>query len=354
MDDLSRTPASNPTSAKKIKANRRNASKSTGPRTARGKSWSRLNALKHGILASQAVLTTTEGRAERKAFEDLVGGLTLDFRPAGTFEQSLVQQIAACIWRQRRLLMFENRAAFQARDNRTFRAMNEPGHGMQPLYVIEGRRFEGEDVLDSAGLGLDLPGERETMRLVRYEYAVTHSMRNAIAHLRQHQQLRREGLTGALPDAALEAARDANGNASGIQEVANDVAHKEVVQDVVVDLKAIKRNQRPEARRMAAKVAVIAYGLEQEQEEEELREEERAAAVKDKEDKQGGKEEGAGEGATPASEASLETFREKSETKPNTADDERTLRSRHELMSVAEAVMKLDASLAPKRRPSPD
>src|SRR5271169_6482102 len=99
----------NPTSPRKAQSNRRNASKSTGPRTARGKSWSRLNALKHGILASQAVLTTTEGRAERKAFEELVSGLTLDFRPAGTFEQSLVQQIAACIWRQRRLLMFENR-----------------------------------------------------------------------------------------------------------------------------------------------------------------------------------------------------------------------------------------------------
>ena len=177
-------PPANPTSAKKIKANRRNASKSTGPRTARGKSWSRLNALKHGILASQAVLTTLEGRAGRNAFEELVSGLTLDFRPAGAFEQSLVQQIAACIWRQRRLLMFENRAAFQARDNRTFQALNDRTNAMQPLYVIEGRKFEGEDILDEAGLGLDLPGERDTMRLVRYEYAVTRSMRNAIAQLR--------------------------------------------------------------------------------------------------------------------------------------------------------------------------
>jgi hypothetical protein len=331
MDDLSRTPSSNPTSAKKIKANRRNASKSTGPRTARGKSWSRLNALKHGILASQAVLTTTEGRAERKAFEDLVSGLALDVRPTGAFEQSLVQQIAACIWRQRRLLMFENRAAFQARDNRTFRAMNDRTHGMKPLYVLKGRRFEGEDVLDDAGLGLDLPGERETMRLVRYEYAVTRSMRNAIAQLRQHQQLRREGLLGGTPDA------------SGASEVeAQDAVH-EVAHDVVVDLKAIKRNEGQEAGRMASKVAMMEYAHEMEREEEARREEARAAA----EEQQRGKEEG-------ADPSSSETFREKSETKPNSADNERTLRNRQEIMSIADAVLKLDASLAPKRRPSPD
>jgi hypothetical protein len=336
MDDLSRTPASNPTSAKKIKANRRNASKSTGPRTARGKSWSRLNALKHGILASQAVLTTTEGRAERKAFEELVSGLALDFRPTGAFEQSLVQQIAACIWRQRRLLMFENRAAFQARDNRTFRAMNDRTHGMKPLYVLKGRRFEGEDVLDDAGLGLDLPGERDTMRLVRYEYAVTRSMRNAIAHLRQHQQLRREGLLGGTPDPSGDAppdgASNANGNASAA--AAPNVAH-----EVVVDLKAIKRNEGPEAIRIAGKVAIIVYEDEMEREEDARREEAKAAA----ESKQGGKEEGADPGSS-----------KKSETKPNTADNERALRGRHEIMSIADAVLKLDASLAPKRRPSPD
>ena len=38
MDDVSPNRSPNPTSEKKIKANRRNASKSTGPRSARGKS----------------------------------------------------------------------------------------------------------------------------------------------------------------------------------------------------------------------------------------------------------------------------------------------------------------------------
>ena len=38
-------------SLKKIEANRRNAKKSTGPKTGRGKAAVRYNALKHGVLA---------------------------------------------------------------------------------------------------------------------------------------------------------------------------------------------------------------------------------------------------------------------------------------------------------------
>lgn len=40
---------------KQIAANRRNALKSTGPRTPEGKARSRWNALKHGILAKAVV-----------------------------------------------------------------------------------------------------------------------------------------------------------------------------------------------------------------------------------------------------------------------------------------------------------
>jgi len=46
----------------------------------------RLNALKHGILASQAVIATNEGRAGLKMFEATVEGLAQDFQPVGTYE----------------------------------------------------------------------------------------------------------------------------------------------------------------------------------------------------------------------------------------------------------------------------
>jgi len=43
-------------SEKKIAASRRNALKSTGPRTREGKAVSRLNALRHGLRASKTIL----------------------------------------------------------------------------------------------------------------------------------------------------------------------------------------------------------------------------------------------------------------------------------------------------------
>jgi len=53
----------------KMATNRANSLKSTGPRTMAGKARSRLNALKHGILASEAVIRAGEGAEEAEAFE---------------------------------------------------------------------------------------------------------------------------------------------------------------------------------------------------------------------------------------------------------------------------------------------
>jgi hypothetical protein len=53
-------PKSVTVSERKLKANRENAKKSTGPRTSRGKGFSRRNALKHGLF----VRHITEFRAD--------------------------------------------------------------------------------------------------------------------------------------------------------------------------------------------------------------------------------------------------------------------------------------------------
>jgi hypothetical protein len=50
-------------SIRKIEANRLNALKATGPKTARGKSYSRRNATKHGLLAREIVFAAPDGFA---------------------------------------------------------------------------------------------------------------------------------------------------------------------------------------------------------------------------------------------------------------------------------------------------
>ncbi|MGC1677754.1 MAG: hypothetical protein WA740_09485 [Candidatus Binataceae bacterium] len=99
-------------SARKLAANRRNSSRSTGPRTARGKRRASLNALKHGMFAKELVLPALEGKNAAAEFRALLHALTSDLAPRGAFELVLVEEIAVCTWRMRRLLRFENRTAF--------------------------------------------------------------------------------------------------------------------------------------------------------------------------------------------------------------------------------------------------
>ena len=57
------------TQAQRAEINRRNARKSTGPRTDAGKAASRLNAMKHGLRA-QTVPLPVEDPAELEALAD--------------------------------------------------------------------------------------------------------------------------------------------------------------------------------------------------------------------------------------------------------------------------------------------
>src|SRR5437660_9826267 len=95
-----------PTSLKKVEANRRNARLSTGPRTERGKRAVARNAIKHGLLAREVVITAGDGEEDLAEFHALVGSLWEYY--AGVVEESLVQTIATCWWRKARVIRAEN------------------------------------------------------------------------------------------------------------------------------------------------------------------------------------------------------------------------------------------------------
>ncbi|WP_019198190.1 hypothetical protein [Afipia birgiae] len=72
-------------SEKQIAANRKNATKSTGPRTQKGKARSKMNALRHGLAASNLIGTTSRNE---NAFTD-----PCEAREADNFE--ILQTIRA-------------------------------------------------------------------------------------------------------------------------------------------------------------------------------------------------------------------------------------------------------------------
>jgi len=88
-----------------LAANRRNATRSTGPRTAAGKSRARRNALRHGRRAAsdvscETMLALGENPEE---FENLYQTLLRAYEPADPLWAKLVEDLAKLYWRRGRL-----------------------------------------------------------------------------------------------------------------------------------------------------------------------------------------------------------------------------------------------------------
>jgi len=91
----------------KLAANRRNARKSTGPKTPQGRAISKMNALKHGILSKAAVVRGRCLKEDDREFAALHQRLCADLKPVGLLEEMLVDQIVTAHWRLRRALKAE-------------------------------------------------------------------------------------------------------------------------------------------------------------------------------------------------------------------------------------------------------
>jgi hypothetical protein len=91
------------TSYRQIEANRRNALKSTGPKTEAGKQASRGNAIRHGLTA-ETVLSALEDAEDYKAFE---AAITADYDAQSAVERELVLRLASILWRLRRATTME-------------------------------------------------------------------------------------------------------------------------------------------------------------------------------------------------------------------------------------------------------
>jgi hypothetical protein len=97
-----------PVAERRIQANRRNALRSTGPTSERGKYIASRNSLKQGLLAKSAVITLGPAKENKAEFEELLSGLRDYFCPVGAAEELLVEEIAVSYWMERRAQLHEN------------------------------------------------------------------------------------------------------------------------------------------------------------------------------------------------------------------------------------------------------
>jgi len=176
------------TSQKQIEANRRNAQKSTGPRSNAGKAFSRLNATKHGILSSAVV---ADGE-EKELFDALLDSLVEQFDPKTPIEWLLVEKIAVLLWRERRLIASESAMMGERREQ----------SGRESLVRLDYIDLTGESVLARHGL-LSL---NDQLLIGRYQTMINNQVFRTIEELRRHQEHRLK---------TIDAMNYANGDKSG-------------------------------------------------------------------------------------------------------------------------------------------
>lgn len=92
--------------AAKAETNKKNALRSTGPKTPAGKAKVSTNAVKHGAY-SEALFMLLE---KEEDFQALKGGLVETLQPVGPMETRMVERLASLWWRMERTKTAANQA----------------------------------------------------------------------------------------------------------------------------------------------------------------------------------------------------------------------------------------------------
>jgi hypothetical protein len=172
-----------------IIANRRNARKSTGPRSRQGKTAISQNAIKHGLLARQAVIRS-ENRAEFCLYRDW---MLAELAPAGPMESMLAERIISLSWRLKRAGHIQKL---------TIDAMNEDNANSpftkltKSLLQKQQNQSKTKTSPPAADLTLgrlaikDFSSARVLERLLMYERRLEHSLYKTIYELKRLQLIR--------------------------------------------------------------------------------------------------------------------------------------------------------------------
>jgi hypothetical protein len=177
----SRLPAISP---RKLAANRANALKSTGPRTADGKAIARQNALKHGFFSCDVVNPVLDGPRRVEEFNAILNALLEEYDPQSVRERILIDEVAACCWRIRRLLRYECREGWV--DDKDYRENATTQSQIDAITSTLGYDHQGDRErvfrkLHRAGLDtFILPSSVDIDKIVRYERVIKRNLYRAL------------------------------------------------------------------------------------------------------------------------------------------------------------------------------
>ena len=169
-----------------MKANRKNAKKSTGPRTEDGKARSAQNSLKHGLLARDTVMPGEDP----SDFDSQLSALEADIRPVNSLEFELVRQIADAQWRMRRLTRLETGFLAAAVDDQRRHLEKRRPDELRPGY-------DGETLLLGSAM---LDRTQAFVHLARYDGHLSRRFFRAVKQLADLRDAQHRRDTSARPE----------------------------------------------------------------------------------------------------------------------------------------------------------
>jgi hypothetical protein len=168
-------------------ANRSNAQKSTGPRTAEGKATVAQNAVKHGLSARLDVIKG-EDQAEFDLHREAMLG---ELGPVGPMESMLAERVVSLSWRLKRVERIQNEV-FDALLADRSSPLAKLVQSLSPKAA--GRPEGGSDGDGDLALGRvalkDFSNSRVLDRLLMYERRIEHSLYKTMAELQRLRLLR--------------------------------------------------------------------------------------------------------------------------------------------------------------------
>ena len=171
-------------------ANRRNAQKSTGPRTNDGKAAVSQNAVKHGLLTRHDVISS-ESQADFDLYRDQ---MLAELAPVSPMESMLAERIVTLSWRLKRASRIQNQVIDALNARNTSSPLTKLAQSLS--FNVAGKSlsnaggFNGELALGRLAIK-DFSSARVLDRLLMYERRIEHSLYKTLLELQRLNLIRK-------------------------------------------------------------------------------------------------------------------------------------------------------------------